>query len=183
MVNESAQIASEVVKTAGISGILTSLGLNLKLFIAQLINFGIVILVLWRWVYRPLVKKMDERSKKIGDGLEFSKQAQELLQSADVKNEQIIKEAKNQSRALLEEAKNAAEKQCQEILSRSKDEAEKIVAEGQERLKNEKTAALRAVKREVASLVALSTEKVAAGLDEPTQRRLIRQALKEIESA
>lgn len=182
MINESAQIASEAVKTAGIAGILSSLGLDLKLFIAQLINFSIVVLILWRWVYRPLVKTMDARAKKISDGLEFSKQAAELLEGADAKNVQIIKAAKSESHALLQEAAGQAEKQRQQVLAQSKAEAEKILVEGQERLNSEKAAALQAVKQEVANLVALSTEKVAAGLDEATQRRLIQQALKEIES-
>jgi F0F1-type ATP synthase membrane subunit b/b' len=53
--------------------LLGKLGINAPLFLAQLVNFSIVLLVMWKWVYTPLVKLMDKRAQEIADGLHKSR--------------------------------------------------------------------------------------------------------------
>src|SRR3990167_360095 len=71
---EVTQLAAEAAKT----DVLGTLGINWKLFMAQLVNVGIVIFVLSKWVFKPLVKLMDDRVKKIDDGLAHAKEAVRL---------------------------------------------------------------------------------------------------------
>ena len=56
------------------AGILGNLGLDPGLFIAQLVNFLVVLLVLWRFAYRPLLKLLSERTEKIEGGLKMAKE-------------------------------------------------------------------------------------------------------------
>ena len=55
--------------TAESAGVLGKLGVDWRLLIAQFVNFSGVALAVWRWVYRPLLKTMDERAAKIERGL------------------------------------------------------------------------------------------------------------------
>ncbi|MBL8031980.1 MAG: hypothetical protein JNK33_06710, partial [Candidatus Doudnabacteria bacterium] len=49
---------------------LGSLGLNAKLFIAQLVNFSIIFFVLWRWVFKPITRHLQERTTRIEQSLQ-----------------------------------------------------------------------------------------------------------------
>jgi len=62
---EAAQLANEVAKES----LLGTFGINWKLLIAQLINFSVVLFVMWKWVYTPLLKLIEDRQKKIEQGI------------------------------------------------------------------------------------------------------------------
>ena len=55
----------EVTKEAGSGGVIGTLGLNWKLFMAQLLNFGIVLFVLWKWVFRPVAGALETRRQRV----------------------------------------------------------------------------------------------------------------------
>ena len=162
-------------------GILGTLGLNGKLFAAQLFNFGIVLFVMWRFVYRPLLALMDKRTKEIQDGLKHAKDAKVRLADAQTEKERILKEASREAQALIKETQDKAETVRQEKMAQAKEEIEKIVVETKQQIKQERDAAFAALKGEVGSLVTAALGKVAEGMDEATHKNLIKQAIKEIE--
>jgi F-type H+-transporting ATPase subunit b len=184
MISETAHLATEAAKTAADSGgVLGTLGINGKLFLAQLVNFGIVVLVMWKWVYTPLVKMMDKRSKEIVQGLEYAKLADKRLSEAGVERERILQEARAEMHALLEDARARAEILRQEKLAETKTEIEKVAIEAKDKIRSEREAAYGALQRDIANLVALAIQKVAAGMDEKAQRDLIDKTIKELERA
>jgi F-type H+-transporting ATPase subunit b len=163
------------------TGILGTLGIDAYKLIAQLVNFAIVVFVMWRWVYRPLVKTMDARSKEITTGLENAKEAKRQLSDATAEKEQLVNDARAEAMSILDETKGKAEAVRQERLKIAKEEIEKIAAEAKERLKMEREAAYGALQNDIADLVRRATEKVAKGFDDKTHRALIAEAMKEIE--
>lgn len=165
------------------TGALGKLGVNGQLFLAQLVNFAIVLFVMWRWVYKPLMQKMDERAKKISDGLVFSQKADVRLSEAELEKEKVVQSAKAEAHVLMEQASAKAEALRHEKLAQAKTEIEKIITEAKEQIKNERTSAFDALKKDVADLVTLATAKVVSGIDAKTQRGLVQNAIKEIEKA
>lgn len=163
--------------------VLGTLGLDWKLFIAQLVNFTIVVGALWHWVYRPLLAAMDKRAKEISKGLKDATEAKKRLQESDIEKERIIRESKNEGQRLIEEAQNKADAVRQEKLTETKAEIEKIVSETKERIAVERDAAFSALQNDVASLIAQATEKVALHFDAKQQRQLIDEALAELKKA
>lgn len=163
------------------AGLLGKFGLNGELFAAQALNFVIILLVMWRWVYRPLMRKMDDRAKRISQGLEFSKEADERLKNARAESERVINAARAEARTILEQTTVKAETLRREKMTQAKAEIEKVIAEAKEQIKSERAAAYVTLKQDLAQLVALATAKVAAEMDEKAQRALIREAIKEIE--
>ncbi len=163
------------------TGVLGTLGLNGSQFTGQLLNFTLVLLVMWYFVYRPLVKKMDERSQKIEEGLAFAKQATARLDEAIQEKDQIVHQARTEARAVIEEATAKAEVLRQEKMNQAKAEIEKVIVEAKEQIKQERTAAFDALKGDMANLVSAALTKIVKGLDEKTQSQMIAEAIREIE--
>ncbi len=162
--------------------VLGSLGINGKLFLAQLINVGIVLFVVWRWVYRPLLKVMDTRAKKITDGLDHAAQAKQWLAEAETKKTDMIREAMHEAQALINEAQATAETKRQEVLQETQADLERQLQEARARLKQDKEALLQAAKGELVTLIAAATERVAGEImEEKGQKSSIERALRALE--
>ncbi|MFZ2804033.1 MAG: F0F1 ATP synthase subunit B [Patescibacteria group bacterium] len=165
------------------TNVLGTLGINGGLLIAQLINFVIVLLVMWKWVYTPLVAMMDKRTKEIQDGIDNAKRAEDAFSSASAEKERIIQAARAEAHAFLETAKGQAETLRKEKLAETKTEIEKIAMEAKDRLKAEREATFDALKGDIGKLVAMATQKVASNMDEKGQHELIERAVKDLERA
>jgi len=165
------------------TGVLGTLGISLGKFLAQLFNFSIVLFVMWKWVYTPLLKTMDARAKEIADGLANAKAADQRLKDAADEKERLLKEARGEAQSILEEVKIKSEQVRQEKLNIAKHEIEKHIADAKAQIQNERTAAAVSLKREVAHLVVLATEKVASGMDESTRKALAAQAVEDVQNA
>lgn len=172
-----------MIEPASSNDLLGTLGVNAKLFAAQLVNFSIVLLVMWRWVYRPLIAAMDKRSKEIADGLKNAKDAKQKLADANDEREKLLRETKADAHAIIEETKKKAEGVKQEKMALAKQEVEKLVDDAKGRIQTERDAAFGALKTEVATLVTLATQKVAGQMSESAQRAAIADALKELQKS
>ncbi|MFH1620861.1 MAG: F0F1 ATP synthase subunit B [Patescibacteria group bacterium] len=183
MIAETTNIVGEATQAAASGGALGSLGINLKLFIAQLVNFGIVVLVLWKWVFTPLTQAMQKRTEEIEIGLEKSLQANKKLEEAVTEKEKALKSARAETHAMIDEAEKSADLVRQDKLNQTKKEIEKVTEEARTKLNTERQNTLQALQHDVAEMVSLAVSRVAVGLDEKTQRNLVDKAIKELEQA
>lgn len=155
--------------------------IDVKLLIAQVINFAIVVGVLYKFAYKPLLKHMNERSDVIDKGLKDAKEAQENLEKAEKAYNGKLVEAKKEARTILEEAQKQAEKNKQDMVDKAKEETEKVVTQAKTQIQNEKEKMLKEVKQEVGQLVVQVTEKVLTKeLDAEAQERISKDALNSI---
>ncbi|MFA6428993.1 MAG: F0F1 ATP synthase subunit B [Patescibacteria group bacterium] len=159
-------------------GLLGSLGINGKLFLAQLVNFAIVLFVVWRWAYKPLLKIMDDREKKIKQGLRDAEQSKRALSEADEKKEALLQSARIEAHDLMEETKKNAEHERTNIKIAAQKDLERQLEEARARLRQDKEVMLSSLKKEVAELVVLATEKVTKQAHDPkVQRAIISDAI------
>lgn|SRR3990167_5142264 len=166
---------------AGIAGAVAVLGLNGKLFVAQLINFGLLVLILWRLLYKPLVGFMEDRSKRIAEGLAKASLYEEKLKKLELERQNVLAKADSESQKILV----LADEEVKRISAAGKVEAERAAAETIARANREieqaKKDMIGEVRRQSADLVILAAEKVIhKRLDEPADRQLIERALKEV---
>lgn len=161
-------------------GVVGLFGLNWKLFLAQLINFGIVLFVLWKWVWKPVTSGMEARTKKIEDSLNNADRITKEKEEFEVwKNAEMTK-ARTEATAIISGAKTDAEQVKNQILEKTKQEQQEIVAKTQAELNNQKTKVLAEAQSEIAGLVVQATEKLLRSkLDTKTDQKLINSALKE----
>lgn len=164
-------------------GVLASLGVNGKLFAAQLVNFGVIIFVVWKWVYKPLLKTMDAREQKIMAGLSNAEEAKRHLAEAEQKQAAMLKEARMESQRMIETAQQEAEAEHKKLTAETSLDLERQLADARERLKSEKIAMMQTVKNEFADLVLAATEKVARSLDAKAQHALVTEAITDLEKS
>jgi F-type H+-transporting ATPase subunit b len=159
---------------------LARLGVDWRLLVAQLVNFGIVLFVMAKWVYKPLLKVMDERAAKIEQGLKDAAAAAVAKATADSEKDVVVTEARQRARAIVEEAEALALSLREEQVKKAKTEVESIVAKGKEQLTADRAASLAAAKAELADLVVAAASKViGTKMDSAADAALAKAALTE----
>jgi F-type H+-transporting ATPase subunit b len=88
---------------------LDALGINLGYLLVQILNFGIMLVILYAWVYKPLVRMLDKRRQTIAQGLEDARIAAEARQNAEREAERIINEAQVKGSDIIRDATARAE--------------------------------------------------------------------------
>ena len=110
-----------------LTGILNLFGLEGKLFIAQIINFAILLFILKKFLYEPIAKIMEERKAKIKQGLDDAENAKKTLIEADNQKTLILKEAKVDADKILDNTKKSSEILKQKSSEDAKKQATEIV--------------------------------------------------------
>lgn len=180
---KTAYASEAVVETAeqASEGIFASLGIDLSLFIFQLINFAIVVVILWFLILKPLTKVLAKRQKIIDKGLTDAEVAATKLSKAEEEKKDII----IKTRAEAEEIMARAEKQGELARSHSeimaKEQAEKILAESKKVILEEKNKMLSDIKNQTVDLVVAVAEKLLAEkMTEAKDKKMIEEQLKKI---
>jgi F-type H+-transporting ATPase subunit b len=179
---EIAHAATEAAGHEAETGLLGTFGLDWKLFLAQLINVGVIVFVLTKWVYRPLMKTMDERRIKIEQGVKNAERAEKKLGSAKEAEEKIVNEARALGKEFIDEGKKKGGMECQRRVEASKVIIDGQLKESKDRLERETTSAQERAKKDIGKLVLAATEKVLnTALDEKQHRKLIEDSIRELE--
>ncbi|MCR4662896.1 MAG: F0F1 ATP synthase subunit B [Endomicrobiaceae bacterium] len=110
-----------------INYILELFGLEKGLFIAQIINFAILLFILKMFLYKPIAKMLEERKAKIKQGLDDAENAKKALEEADNQKILILKEAKIDADKILENTKVSSENLKQQSAQDAKKQAAEIV--------------------------------------------------------
>ena len=110
-----------------INYILNLFGLEGKLFIAQIINFAVLLFILKKFLYEPIANMLEERKTKIKQGLDDAEKAKKSLQEADSQKILILKEAKVDADKILENTKKSSENLKQKSSEDAKKQAAEIV--------------------------------------------------------
>jgi len=134
--------------------------IDIKLLIAQIINFGIVFSVLYFFALKPIMAVMQERTKKIEKSLEDAKAIDENLVKTKEDYSKILAEAKKEANTILEKANLQAEEKRKEALVKAKEEIGIIINQEKAKMQADKAETLKEIKKEVADLVVASLEKI-----------------------
>ncbi|MDB9895954.1 F0F1 ATP synthase subunit B [Flavobacteriales bacterium] len=145
------------------------------------IIFVLLILVLKKFAWKPILSAVDQRNESISNSLLAAEKARNEIASLTANNEQIIAQAKLDRDALLKEAREMKN----EIISKAKEtatnEADKIISSAKEQITNEKMKALTELKNQVAVISIEMAEKVLGSelSNADAQKDLVNRALKE----
>ncbi len=131
-----------------------------KILIAQAVNFGIILLLLYFFALKPLKKVMGERTDVIEKGIADAKHNAELITTTRKEYEEAIAKARSEALALFQEGKKEAEVKKAEILVQAQKEVDSMVASGKKNLEVEKSKMVEEAKGEIVSLVVAATEKI-----------------------
>lgn len=140
--------------------ILQTFHIDWKLLIAQVINIGLVVGILGFGVFKPLMKKMSERSQLINDGINNADKAKQSLQEAEKEFQKIVSDAKNEATAILKNAQEQASRTEREALENAQEKVKEVISRGKIQLAEMKLQTLNDAKASLADLVVMATEKV-----------------------
>jgi len=115
-------------------------GLNWKLMIAQLVNFTILVIILGKFVYKPIMKALDSRKQKIEEGVEFSDKAKKELASVEVMKADEMKKAQLVGQEVIKKAETDATTAGANIMAGAEKEKERILITGKTILLEQKAA-------------------------------------------
>ena len=143
--------------------------------------FTLLVLLLKKFAWKPILSAVDERNKSIKDSLAQAEKARSEMSELTANNEKIIAQAKVDRDIILKEARDIKN----EIISEAKDkaniEAEKLVSTAKDQILNEKMKAITELKNHVADLSIEMAEKILSSelSDVAKQKELVKKALKE----
>jgi F-type H+-transporting ATPase subunit b len=173
------EAVSNAAETKESGGVLGTLGINWKLFLAQLVNFSIVLFVFWKWIVKPLGKTLSDRQEKIESGLKNADYMKEERENFEKWKQGEMKNVRTQAEGVLKTATDTASKTKQDMLADAQKQADKIVEQAKAQIESDKTRMMQEAKQELATLVVSASEKILRQkLDPKKDQSLIEEAVK-----
>lgn len=150
------------------------LGLNLGYFLFQVFNFTIVLILLYAWAYKPILKMLENRTRKIAQGMEDARVAAEARSNAEKEAAKIIADAQTQASQMVREATERAEVAGREVKAAVEAEAAKAREAAVADAQVERDRILGDMRSQVAGLAMAAAQRlIGETLDEKRQRALI----------
>lgn len=140
--------------------IISTFHIDWKIIIAQVINFGVVFVVLYIYALKPLSKLMAERSEKIAKGIDDAKKNSELLEKSHEEYEEALSRARAEANKIFQEGKKEAETKKVAMLEEAKKEVAATLENGKKILEAEKAKMIGDARNEIISLAMQATEKL-----------------------
>lgn len=175
------QVLAQVDDSGPVERIVSTFGVNWPQLLAQMVSFGIVCAVLYRFAYRPILAMLDVRREQIAHGLATAERIKAELARTEAQRQEVMAQANTQARQFIEEARAAAARVREQETQKAIAAAEQILIQTREAAAQEHARMLTELKREVGRLVVRATATVTGKvLTSEDQRRLAEETAKEL---
>ena len=156
------------------------MGINLPGLITQLISFAILVFLLSRFLYKPVVKLLDERAEKIKKGLSDAESASKGAEEAASKIEEELSQARLEGKKLVEAAREASNQLREDEKEKISAEISQMMEKAKKEINSERDSAILELKNRFGELVVDAAGKVIEKeIDEKSHSELITKALEE----
>jgi F-type H+-transporting ATPase subunit b len=140
--------------------LLETFGIEWRLLLLQALNFGIVLLALRHFLYKPVFAMLAKRQELVAKGVQDAKDAEELLKGADAVVEAQIQKANEEAGQLVSRAREVATAEKTRLIKESEERAAAIASDAEARAKETLERARKESEKEVARLAVLAAEKI-----------------------
>ncbi len=140
----------------------STFGLDARLLLIQAVNFGVLLAALTYFLYKPLMKTIDERRARIADGVRAAEAADQRLAAADAESKELVGAGAREAEGLVAAARIRAEEKGSEIVKASEAKAEAVIKDANARAEEAKRQALAESEKEIAKAALLAAEKILA---------------------
>lgn len=156
------------------------LGISLPSLVAQIINFVILLALLYFVAYKPILRMLDQRSARIRESMETA----EMLKEKAAKTEQQVQEqlaaARREGQEVISQARQIGERMKEEARQEARHEAQALVERAGGEIRRERDEAIDELRKEFVDLAIVAAEKVInETLDKEKHRRLIHEVLEQ----
>ncbi|AHJ95878.1 F0F1 ATP synthase subunit B [Hymenobacter swuensis] len=155
---------------------------ELGLIFWQLVIFGIVLLLLRAFAWKPILSSLKERESSIEGALRMADQAKLEMQELKAGNEKLLAEARMERDRILKEATDVSNQLIEQAKNKATEEGSRMILQAREAIQNEKNSALAEVKNTAAKLSIDIAERILRRelADQPAQQQLVDSYLKEV---
>src|SRR5258706_5535928 len=159
------------------------LGIEPNLLIAQIVNFLIIMFVLTKLLYKPVLGMLEKRKKEIAEGLALTEKMGEEEEKMKAKKDKLLEEGRKEARNIIDEAKKEAEAQMKDIVADAHKQAHAIVEKGKEDAKEEMMRMKKDVQKAAVDIATAMTKQLVSSILSPAdQHKLLQKHFKQLES-
>ncbi|KAB8143828.1 F0F1 ATP synthase subunit B [Chloroflexia bacterium SDU3-3] len=156
------------------------LGINWALLFAQIVNVGLLVWLLSRYLYQPVLNMLNERTNRIQTSLQEAEQVKAQLARAQKDYEAEVARGRQEAASIVAQAQERAKTQEVEIVAQARAEADRIRAEARTQSLQERDQLLRDLKGQMAALVTATAEKVIGAELSTNHDKLIEESLAQL---
>ena len=150
------------------------LGINVTWLLAQVVNFGLLLFILWQFAYKPVLKMLNDRKQKIQDSLDYSERVKREAAEQQKEFDRKLGETRREMQAAVAAAAQSGEKEREVILAQSRDDARKLIDQAKGQIEYERKQMLSDLREEVVRLSLLAAQRVVSqSLDDKSHRQLV----------
>lgn len=135
-------------------------GLDWKLLLVQVVNFSLLLVILWKFLYTPVLRMIDKRRGTIAEAVQKAEAADRRLFEAGEEGKSIVAGAGKEAEVLVAAGRSKASQEGAEILKRTQEKADQLLQEANLRGEEAKRQALAAGQKEIARAAMLAAEKI-----------------------
>jgi F-type H+-transporting ATPase subunit b len=133
--------------------------INLTLLV-QMVVFALLVFAVMKWVWPPILNVMEERSRKIAEGLAAADKGEQELADARGKADAIVREARERAREIIDHGQHRATEMIEEAKGAASAEAARLVAAAQQQIQLDTARARESLRREVAGIAVRAASKL-----------------------
>jgi len=142
------------------SALFATFGIDWHLLIIQAVNFGLLLAALSYFLYKPVLRIIDERREKVAEGVRLAESASRRLAEANEEGDKMVGEAAKKAEALAATSRASAEQKGAGIVKDAQARAEAVLAEAQVRAEEVRRQTIASSEREIARAAMLAAEKI-----------------------
>lgn len=154
------------------------LGINVTWLLAQIVNFGLLLFVLWRFAYKPVLKMLNDRKQKIQESLEYAERVKREAADQQKEFDRKLEEARREAQSAAAAAAQVGEKEREVIVAQAREEARKLIDQAKGQIEYERKQMMSELREEVVRLSLLAAQQVVSqSLDDKAHRQLVSEFL------
>jgi F-type H+-transporting ATPase subunit b len=154
---------------------------NPPILVVQVICFLIMVFVVWKVAWKPLMKSLDDRASTIRDSLEDVEKASRQLEEAAEQQKEILAKAYNDAQLVLQRSRETAQNEAVKIADNARREAERMVESAKKEITSHKEEAIRELRDEAATMAIMAASKlIEANLDDERNRKLVNEYISDL---
>lgn len=158
--------------------ILGTLGLNVAGFLWHLVNFLVLLALLWLVLFKPVTGMLDERARRVRESLEQAEQVRHQTEQAEADRQALLAEMRRDAEAMRNRADEQAKRIVSEAQAKAEEERDRILTQAEASIEASRQQMIADVRGQVADLVVMAVDRVTRqAIDSQTQRTLVQQFL------
>ena len=118
---------------------ITHFGIDWKLFLAQIVNFGVILFVLRKFAYQPILKMLRDRREMIEGGLEMRKAAEKTLKESDEMHNRMLQQTHTEALGIVSRAEQIGKEKQEEMMKQTDAKVEGIIADARRVIQTERS--------------------------------------------